>query len=739
MAVAEAESSQTRAVPTASLFKSLTAEHLAIAVLVAAAAFILVTKNSSFFNFWTDRDMVRSANLLNEFQYMAAELSYGAASRVPGGALHYLWFLPTLVSEDPNLSYKFCVLLCLLAAVPLYTAMRTYFGASAAIVTVATLFASPVTFSTMMRLWNPSFQIPFLFLAFACLVHLLAGRRTGAFKWLVASLVIAMQMHVSTWLLMIAFTLALIVTRTRVPLREAAWSVMLTLALLAPYLIGEILTGWDNIRTMLASQGRGAVRHFDLSKGILFNFDNSRDIWAWFAMSFGMTDNLPEPPFRAAFSWLHNLALVIAGFYTVLSLAWWLDWGKPIARALGLELGGGAGRLLVGALMPLLIAIAYTSYSPQMELVVYGNSRYVMFAVPALSITAGLGAWAVMSLARGSRIGEAVAALPVIAAAGLPLWSLATSVKALDRPETPAGRQFMGSFGIVSRDRGWSMEDTIARMVVLRHHDPGQDRWIFESIFAIGYELYRNRMSQPFSRGGQCVAYLTSGTRVHGEKGVSEAVLERTFAQPHATIRIVSQRPVGQDRLVVYERIGMPCFTSISNRYVFSPEENAMHQRYGLLRPGSAEPVAADLARRTFGIAPGVSSWIASIDPMIYTLVKLSRSVSGGLAIEFHSNQLRGDTYNGGFLDIGMIEGPRLVLEPVYGGAPTAVEIQKGLVGGKGTFTPISLKAPVPPGTYRVRLEGGVFPPVPLGKWPVDLTAKKPFSIPLTEAYEVAR
>jgi hypothetical protein len=117
-----------------------------------------------------------------------------------------------------------------------------------------------------------------------------------------------------------------------------------------------------------------------------------------------------------------------------------------------------------------------------------------------LAIMAGLAAGAIMDMGRRSSVGGAIAALVVAVMAAMPLWSLTTSVQALDRADTPAGRQFMGAFDIVQKDRSWSLEDTVARMSILRSHDAGVDRWIFEAIYAIGYELYRNRQNQPFAK-----------------------------------------------------------------------------------------------------------------------------------------------------------------------------------------------------------------------------------------------
>lgn len=325
-----------------------------------------------------------------------------------------------------------------------------------------------------------------------------------------------------------------------------------------------------------------------------------------------------------------------------------------------------------------------------------------------------------MQLARSSVPAQAVAAVGVAVAAFMPLWSLSTSVLALNRPETEAGRQFMGSFNIVQRDRKWSMEDTVARMSILRTHDNGGDRWKFESIFAIGYELYRHGKQQPFSRGGECAAYLTGGTAVYGEKGITLEALERSFEQPGLKLKLISQRAVGRDRLVIYERPGKPCFTTMTNRYVFSAEENEMFAHYGRVPEATAVPTTVTVGERDRG-------YIVNVGRGIYAMLKLAYR-DGKLAVEMHSNQLRGDTYNGGFLDAGMISNARLVLTHAVRD-PVIVVIDDGLIGGKGTFTPIKLDQDILPGVYDVRFEADVYPPVTLGQWPVNFNAKTPVTI----------
>jgi hypothetical protein len=724
---AKVETFDTGAKPFA-LLRMVSLETAAAAVLAVLAVLYIVLDNDSFFNFWTDRDMVRSELLFREFQWMGAELSYGSAARTPGGFLHYLWVIPTIFSKDPDLSYKFCVLLGMLSLIPFYLALRNSFGEVAAAVGTIVLLASPVLFGTLTRLWNPSFQVPFIIIAYACLIRLVADLHTASFKWLVAALTIALQMHVSTGLLVLCMVIALVATGTRVPLRDMLAGLAIFVVLLLPYVIGEISSGWENLRQMLGSQGRGAVRNFGITRGLLYNPDNVADVWRWYLLSFNMNDNLPAVPLTTALSWLLNLALVIGGLYLALSLAYWLEWGRPVAHALGVPCGGPWGHAMLAAGLPVLFGFLYFTYSPQVELVIWGSARYLMFAMPGLAIMAGLGCAALVAMARGLALLRAALLLPVSAAFLMPAWSLADSLRALDKPWNLPGRDFMGGLDSVSKELGWGLADTVARTATLRRHDPSDDRWRFESVFGIGYELHRTGTPVPFAVKGQCAAFLTNGWKVYGDKGMSTGALERSFEQPGLQLSIVRQRRLGSDLLVVYRRLDGSgrCFTAIANRYVFSAEEKAMFARYGLIPVGRAEPTTAT-------VSAGARGDIMSLGHGIHAMLKLVPS-DGRLAVELHSNQLRGDTYNGGFLDIGMIANPRLVLRPKSGAAVTII-IEPGLVGGKGTFTPIRDVHAVPPGTYDIVFEAEVYPPVKLGTWPVDFANKKPVRIEVVSGY----
>jgi hypothetical protein len=61
--------------------------------------------------------------------------------------------------------------------------------------------------------------------------------------------------------------------------------------------------------------------------------------------------------------------------------------------------------------------------------------------------------------------------------------------------------------------------------------------------------------------------------------------------------------------------------------------------------------------------------------------------------------------------------------------------IDDGLVGGKGTMTPIETVLDLPAGTYAVTLDAAVYPPVPLGTWPVDFSRRSQVTVTLDQAF----
>jgi hypothetical protein len=320
--------------------------------------------------------------------------------------------------------------------------------------------------------------------------------------------------------------------------------------------------------------------------------------------------------------------------------------------------------------------------------------------------------------------------VPVAIAVGMPAYALATSIKALDKPWNKPGRDFMGSLDQVKREVNLDLAETVARTSVLRSFDESANQWRFESVFGIGYELHRNKVAVPFARKGECVAYATDGIRIHGEKGMPIETLRRSFQQPGLDISIVRQIPLAHDLIVVYTRNGGNgyCFTSVQNRYVFSDEEKLMHDVYY-----GKVPLATAVVRPTSDPRKE-SVFIANLGQGIYGMFKFQQAGGGKLTLEFHSNQLRGDTYNGGFLEIGMIANPRLRFINERGEA-TMVTIENGLVGGKGTFTPLRQEHTIAPGRYEVELEAEVYPPVKLTQWPVDFNDKKPVKIRIAKDF----
>ena len=309
----------------------------------------------------------------------------------------------------------------------------------------------------------------------------------------------------------------------------------------------------------------------------------------------------------------------------------------------------------------------------------------------------------------------------------VPLVALVGSLRALDKPDDARGREFFGHMEVVMQQMGWNLAQATAATTTFKTHNAEKDSWAFEAAFAIGYELHRTGTALPFASTGPCIIYIPDGIDIYGGKGISVGTIERSLGQPHAKFSIDKQVPIGRDLMVVYRRAGGHCPVGTTNRYVLSDEEKLMFARWGKLAAGKAEPVKL--------AGPNHGAFMVNLDNLHFAVIRLAR-VESNLIVELHSNQLRGDTYNGGFLEIGMIEAPRLTFRGADG-RTTEVEIEKGLVGGRGAFTPIRATASIPDGVYDITLEANVFPAPKLAEWPADFSKKKPVKIELAKGHRV--
>ena len=106
---------------------------------------------------------------------------------------------------------------------------------------------------------------------------------------------------------------------------------------------------------------------------------------------------------------------------------------------------------------------------------------------------------------------------------------------------------------------------------------------------------------------------------------------------------------------------------------------------------------------------------------------------NGELNVSLHSNQLRGETYNGGFMANAMVDKPRLIWKEKVTGAVKETPLAFGLVGNHGVLAPLyEMIDSLSTGKYDVVFQADVINSVlQQGVWPVKLDDRTSVSITL--------
>ncbi len=167
----------------------------------------------------------------------------------PGGVI-YLFMLPALLNPSP-LGGAILVASCTLIAILLtYFFTRRYYGRLAGIV-AALLYATaykPLLYARF--IWQPNLMPPFVVLFLFVLFSGVVERRKG---WLFPALLllgILYQMHAITVLLAIPLAVALLLAPHTLRWRDIIFALIGLAILFFPYLLWEVYTHFDDLRTV---------------------------------------------------------------------------------------------------------------------------------------------------------------------------------------------------------------------------------------------------------------------------------------------------------------------------------------------------------------------------------------------------------------------------------------------------------------------------------------------------------
>ena len=249
----------------------------------------------------------------------------------PAGVI-YLFMLPALLNPSP-LGGAILVAICSLIAILLtYFFTRRYYGRFAGIV-AALLYATafkPLIYARF--IWQPNLMPPFVVLFLFALFAGVVERRKG---WLFPALLllgILYQMHAITVLLAIPLAVALLLAPHTFRWRDIIFAVIALAILFFPYLLWEVYTHFNDLRTVFSL----AKQHARIDNQAL----NFYQIF--------ITPNTPSPtdnhvlPYALTplFSWLQYAmpALVILGLLSlILALVAPRLWGETKADTESLQ------------------------------------------------------------------------------------------------------------------------------------------------------------------------------------------------------------------------------------------------------------------------------------------------------------------------------------------------------------------------------------------------------------------
>lgn len=211
---------------------------------------------SSFdYTIWSDRDLLRAAEVWRGFISEGAEINGAYYARVPGGFYYYILGLFQLVTKQPIYIY-----LMLSAAVTagfyiIYRTGRQILGLTGALAAIAAYSLSPGVISTANQIWNPALTLPLTSLIFLLLVRVIQGK-SWALPWMMALIVITIQVHMSNLILLASILLLLGLVPHGTRLKHWLVSAIAFAILISPYLIGELENGWVNSNLILAGHGQ---------------------------------------------------------------------------------------------------------------------------------------------------------------------------------------------------------------------------------------------------------------------------------------------------------------------------------------------------------------------------------------------------------------------------------------------------------------------------------------------------
>lgn len=275
---------------------------LVLLLLFIAGYLRLSHPEACYFNEFAERDWYRTYEILHgeKFHLSGSELSQGG--RLPNPYLYWLQLIPMIISSDPYSLFYFIGILNLIALYFCYRFGAKFFGYTAGVISLGLFTAFPLSTMCLRYLWNPTLMFPFIIIPIYCLVSSLQQPKLRYLIITAISIPIAISCHISGVYLIILSILFLLIFKPKFSKRDYAIALIVFFCMFLPFIIGEIINGFDNTKYMVKSQDtiKMAGKEFENRVKSRFVINTSAVHGFLFNVYPRMTD---EYPYFGAFSY----------------------------------------------------------------------------------------------------------------------------------------------------------------------------------------------------------------------------------------------------------------------------------------------------------------------------------------------------------------------------------------------------------------------------------------------------
>ena len=212
------------------------------------------------YSIWTDRELLRSENLLEIFQIYGPEFDLQGGKRIPGGAAHYVLFLLLQISQNPDVLNVIFLSLTLVSFLLLARQIGHQLGWLLGLVALLLLVNNSLYQDQARELWNPFMAMPFAILAH---VFLLSSTRSTLWIWPFLTAVcvsVAAQYQMANIALVVSFLAAFWFMNMAKPTRTSLIFICGLIFSYSPYILGHYFGVGDFAQLVLV--GNSQSEHF---------------------------------------------------------------------------------------------------------------------------------------------------------------------------------------------------------------------------------------------------------------------------------------------------------------------------------------------------------------------------------------------------------------------------------------------------------------------------------------------